>query len=202
MQKTKIDMSKYADMHEEKVLTGKDGQTITVRDHISYAEKEAMAQEIAENVLTIHDDSCVYESYRYEVVEKYFIAKYYTDIDTDGVAEEDVADFLVNNELLGDIAAIIWTDFGIVLEIYELIKDAYIETYGDDKSLTKAIRTSFGFLFNGEDITESMAKAEKTNSVLMNALEALQDKEREKSQKVDNGKLTIGGNIINFAKKE
>lgn len=202
MQKTKIDMSKYADMHEEKVLTGKDGHTITVRNHISYADKEAMAQEMAENVLTIHDDSCVYESYRYEVVKKYFIAKYYTDIDTDGVTEEEVADFLVNNELLGAIVAIIGVDFGVVLEIYELIKDAYIETYGDDKSLTKAIRTSFGFLFNGEDLTESMAKAEKTNSVLMNALEALQDKENEKSHKVDNGKLTIGGNIINFAKKE
>lgn len=202
MQKTKIDMSKYADMHEEKVLTGKDGQTVTVRNHISCADKEAMAQEIAENVLTIHDDSCVYESYRYEVVKKYFIAKYYTDIDTDGVTEEEVADFLVNNELLGAIVAIIGVDFGVVLEIYELIKDAYIETYEDDKSLTKAIRTSFGFLFNGEDLTESMAKAEKTNSVLMNALEALQNKENEKSQKVDNGKLTIGGNIINFAKKE
>ena len=202
MQKTKIDMSKYADMHEEHEFKGKDGTVITVRDHIPYEQKEQMAREIAEAVLVIHDDSCVYVAHTYEEVEKYMIAKYYTSIDTEDVDAKDVCDFLVNNEVLGDIIACVWTDFGIVLEIYEAIKTAYIDTYEDDKSLKRAIRTSFGFLFNGEDITESMAKAESTNSVLMNALEALRNTEKKKEENVKNGKLTIGGNVINFAKKE
>ena len=201
MQKTKIDMSKYADMHEEHEFKGKDGTVITVRDHIPYEQKEQMAQEIAEAVLVIHDDSCVYVSHTYEEVEKYMIAKYYTSIDTEDVDAKDVCDFLVNNEVLGDIIACVWTDFGIVMEIYEAIKTAYIDTYEDDKSLKRAIRTSFGFLFNGEDLTDSMAKAESTNGVLMNAIEALRNAEKQKEESVNNGKLTIGGNVINFSKK-
>lgn len=202
MQKEKFDMSKYADMHEEHEFKGKDGAVITVRDHIPYEQKEQMAQEIAEAVLVIHDESCVYVAHTYEEVEKYMIAKYYTNIDTDDVSAKEVCDFLINNEVLGDIIACVWTDFGIVLDIYEMLKNAYIDTYEDDKSLKRAIRTSFGFLFNGEDLAESMAKAENTNSVLMNALEALRNAETQKKENVNNGKLTIGGNVINFAKKE
>lgn len=201
MQKTKIDMSKYADMHEEHEFTGKDGVKIKVRDHIPYVEKEQMAQEMAESVLVVHDESCVYVAHTYEEVEKFMIAKYYTDIDTEDAEPKDVCDFLINNGLLGEIVACVWTDFGIVLEIYEALKTAYIDTYEDDKSLKRAIRTSFGFLFNGEDLSESMAKAESTNSVLMNAIEALRNSEKQKEESVNNGKLTIGGNVISFAKK-
>lgn len=202
MQKTKIDMSKYADMCEEEVVNGKDGTTVRVRTHISYSDKEQMAREIAESVLIVHDDSCMYESDAYDAVEKYMIAKYYTDIDTDEAAIFDVADFMVNNEIIGNVAAVIWSDFENVLDIYERIKDATIKTYEDDKSLAKAIRTSFGFLLNGEDITESIAKAENTNNTLISAIEALRGAEKEKSENVSNGKMTVGGNIINFAKKE
>ena len=76
------------------------------------------------------------------------------------------------------------------------------ETYKDDKSITKAVRTSFGFLFNGEDITESMAKAEMTKDTIYNALSALREKEQEASEKINNGKLNVGGNLISFAKKK
>ena len=65
MEKRKFEFEKYADMHDEKEVTGKDGTKVMVRDHISYAEKEAMANEMAENMIMIHDESCVYESSEY-----------------------------------------------------------------------------------------------------------------------------------------
>ena len=48
MEKRKIDMSKYADMHDEKVIKGKDNTDIVVRNHIPFSDKEAMATEMAE----------------------------------------------------------------------------------------------------------------------------------------------------------
>ena len=66
----------------------------------------------------------------------------------------------------------------------------------------KAIRTSFGFLFNGEDITESMAKAELTKDTMFKALDAINKKEQEEAEKMNDGKLRVAGNILNFAKRE
>ena len=201
MQKHKIDMSKYADMHEEKKIVGLDGTEIIVRNHIPYTEKEQMAAEMAEKVLMVHDDSCMYTSNAYDKVEKYVLIKYYTDLDVDDEDIDNVADFVINNEILGDIAGTVWGDFQIVLDIYERIEESMTKTYEDDRSLTKALRRSFGFLFSGEDITDSMAKAEATSGVLMDALNALREADKKKEETIDRGKLSVGGNIINFAKK-
>lgn len=202
MEKHKIDLSKYADMHEEKTITGKDNTEVVVRDHIPYEQKEVMATEMAERVLMEHDDSCMYTSNAYDKVEKYLLLKYYTNVDVEEEDIDNVVDFMVNNEIIGDIIAFVWNDFDIVLDIFERIESSLKKTYEDDHSLTKAIRTSFGFLFTGEDITESMAKAEATSGVLMDALNALRDADKKKEETIDKGKLTVGGNIINFAKKK
>lgn len=201
MEKRKIDFSKYADMHEDTVIAGKDGTEITVRDHIPYSEKEAMVTDMAEHLLMIHDDSCVFLSSTYCKYEAFMVAKYYTDIDTDDADYNEVADFLINNDMYGDVIAHIWMDFQIVLEMFGYTEASVTKTYEDDKCLTKALRTSFGFLFSGEDISESMAKAEATKDTLYEALDALHKADKEKEKQIDNGIVRIGGNMINFAKK-
>lgn len=202
MKKHKIKMAKYADMHTETEVVGNDDVKIVVRDHIPYAQKEEMALEIAGRSLIIHDDSCVYLSSQYGKIEKYYIAKYYTDINTDGAEMDEVSDFLINGGFIDNINEIIWSDLQIVHEIFDLIEESFTTSYADDKGLTKAVRKSFGFLFNGEDITDSLAKAEMTRDTLYKALDALNAKEKESSEQMDNGRLTIEGNIINFAKRE
>lgn len=202
MDKRKIDMSNYADMHEEKTIIGKDGTEVAVRDHISYEEKEAMAREIVENTAVIHDDSCVYMSSEFDRFKMYAIAKYYTDIDIDGVSEYNVADFLINDGLITQIEDIIKDDLTKAMDIQWNMYDALSETYHDDKSLTKALRTSFAFLFNGEDIMDSIAKAEAAKNAVYGAINAWQKKEKEEEENIDNGTLKVGGNVINFAKKE
>ena len=198
MEKRKIDLSKYAEQYEIQTVEGTDGTKVDVRSHIPYAEKEQMARELAERMIVIHDDSCVYLSSEYGKYKKYLVAKYYTDIDTEDMTPEQVADYFVNNDMWKMIGQICGWDYAIVEDIFKGLFDAVETTFNDDKSLTKALRTSFGFLFNGEDITESLAKAELTKDTMFKALDAINKKEQE----VNVGELTVGGRILNFAKKE
>lgn len=203
MDKQKIDLAKYADLCEEVQVKGKDGTVVTVRTHIPYSEKVALAQEWIEQTLMVHDDSCVYMSYESDLYRKYYIAKYYTDVDVEDATPEEVYNFMINNELYDDVNDRIMHDFDDVVMMYYAIYENYRDTYNDDRSLAKAVRTSFGFLFNGEDITESMAKAEMTKETIYKAFSALQEKEKaESTQLSDGGKLKVNGNILQFGKKK
>lgn len=202
MRKKKIDFKKYADMHEEAELTGKDGVQIIVRSHISYADKIQMAKDVIENYVMIHDDSISYESHELPAAQIMAIMKYYTNVPVDDAEIFDVADFAINNELIDPIREYIYNDYFEYIDIYETMLRSVMNNYDDDQSLKKAIKTSFAFLFNGEDITESMAKAEIAKDTMFKALDALNQKEKEESEKVNNGKLNVGGNIISFAKRE
>ena len=179
MRKHKIEFKKYADMHEEVEVTGKDGTVVKVRTHIPYEEKLKLAQELIEQVLMVHDDSVCYVGHLADAVEMKMILEYYTDVKTQDVAPEVIADFMINNDL--------WYQIGKVIH--------------DDWVKIEAIRTSFGFMFNGEDITESLAKAEATKDTLYKALNALNEKEKAEQEKINGGKLMVGSNIINFSKR-
>ena len=202
MEKQKIDLSKYADMYEVVEIEGKDGTKISARTHIPYEEKEKMATEMAERLIVIHDDSCVYKSSEFGKIKKYMVAKYYTNLDTEDLTPDDVANFFINNEMWRMISQECGWDYTIAEDIFKDLYKAVKKTYEDDKSLTKALRTSFGFLFNGEDITESLAKAEAMKDTVYEAIGAWRQVEKEQEEKIDDGKLKVGGNIISFAKKK
>lgn len=202
MRKKKIDFKKYANMHDEKELTGKDGTVITVRNHIPYADKIQLCRDVVENCVMIHDDSCCYENININSERIKAVLKYYTNVSVDDVDADMVADFAINNDLYDQIIDYIHDDFYKTEDIYVTMFNMVMDTYTDDMSLKKAIKKSFGFLWNGEDVTESLAKAESTSSVLFDALGALRDAQKEKEENVNNGQLSVGGNIINFAKRE
>lgn len=202
MRKKKIDFKKYADMHEEKELIGFDDTKITVRNHIPYDDKVQMAQEVIENCVMIHDDSCCYESVDIYAEKIKAIVKYYTNIQVDEASAHEVADFVINTGLIGQIREYIHDDYYEAEDVYVTMMNMVFSTYEDDMSLKKAIKTSFGFLFNGEDITESMAKAELTKDTMFKALDALNKREQEEQNKMKDGQLNVGGNIISFAKRE
>lgn len=202
MEKRKFEFDRYAEMHDEKEVTGKDGTKVTVRNHIPCAEKEQMAIEMAEVLMMTHDDSCMFESHEYVKIEQYMIAKYYTDIDTDGVNPDDISNFFVNNDLFDDIKSVMWADYSYVERTFDKLVDAVKKTYDDDRSIRRALRTSFGFLFTGEDIAESMAHAEGIKDTLFEAIGALRKLESEREEKINDGRVMVGGNMISFAKKE
>ena len=202
MRKKKIDFKKYADLHEEKEIVGNDGTKVIVRNHISYADKIEMATEIIENYIMIHDDSCCYESHMLPAARIRVIMKYYTDVPVDDAEDSEVADFAINNGLIEPIRDYIHDDYYEAEDIYVTLLRSVMDNYEDDQSLKKAIKTSFGFLFNGEDITESLAKAEMTKDTLFKALGAINKKEQEEASRMNEGRLNVGGNILNFAKRE
>lgn len=202
MRKHKVDFKKYAEMHDEVEIVGKDGTKVKVRTHIPYAEKLTLAQEIIERGLMIHEESICYEGYMMEAIKMEKILEYYTDVNTEGADPSMIADFLINNEIIVKLYEAIDDDWDSVGEIFFPMMHGVMETYRDDKGLTKAIRTSFGFLFNGEDITESLAKAEAAKDLVYKAIGALNEKEKEEQEKMNNGRLMVGDNIISFAKKE
>ena len=202
MKKHKINFKKYADMSEVVEVTGKDGTVVKVMTHIPYEKKFQMVQEILEEGLMIHDDSICYEGYVIHAVRMKKILEYYTDVNVDGADATEVADFLINNHLMDEIDNAILDDWRYVLDIFYSMMNGILETYEDDKGLTKAIRTSFGFLFNGEDITESIAKAEAAKDTIYKAIGALNEKEKEEQEKMHDGLLTVGNNILNFSKRE
>ena len=202
MAKKKINFKKYADMHEKTELVGKDGTSITVRDHISYADKIQMAKEVIENCVMVHDDSCCYEGVNIYAEKIKAMVKYYTDVPVDDVDANEVCDFVINNGMIAQIREYIHDDYYEAEDVYVAMLNMVIDTYTDDMSLKKAIKTSFGFLFNGEDITESLAKAEMTKETMFKALDAINKKEQEEKEKMNGGKLKVAGNILNFAKRE
>ena len=202
MRKKKIDFKKYADMHEETTLTGKDGTEITVRNHISYEDKVNMCREILENCIMIHDDSCCYESVSINAERIKAVMKYYTNVPVDDAEASAVCDFVINNELIGQIRDYIYQDYMEAEDVYITMLNMVMDTSTDDMSLKKAIKTSFGFLFNGEDVTESLAKAEITKNTMFKALDAINKKEQEEASRIDGGRLNVGGNILNFARRE
>jgi len=185
-------------MCEESELIGKDGTKISVRNHIAYEDKIALCREIIENCIMIHDDSCCYENVNIHAERIKAIMKYYTNVTVDEAEAMEVCDFVINNDLIGQIRDYIHEDYYELEDVYVTMLNMVIDTYTDDMSLKKAIKTSFGFLFNGEDITESLAKAEMTKDTMFKALEAINKKEQE----VNGGELTVGGKILNFAKRE
>ena len=198
-----MEKRKY-DIHVEEQPIGivKSGDvSVGAVQRIPYQEKEKMAKEMAEHVLTVHDDSCMFESHEYDKMFRLMVVKYYTDIDTDGVDEYELIDFMTYTGLWNELFEFIESDVSVVINIYQSIVANLIMTYADDKSIAKALRTSFGFLFNGEDITETLAKAEAMKDTVYNAIGAYRQLEQEKEEKINNGKLSVGGAIINFAKK-
>ena len=201
MNKKKIDITKYADMHEEVTVVGKDGTSIVVRNHIPYNEKDNMAVEMIQYTARVHDDSIVYIGYDKDKIKLYMIAKYYTDIDTTDVDVGAISDYFINNEMLDQVCDIVGKDFEFVMEMYYTLYDATADTMADDKSISKALRTSFGFLFNGEDVTESLAKAEAMKDTIYEAIGALRKVEKEKENNINNGTMSIDGAILNFSKK-
>ena len=203
MRKHKIKgLAKYASLCEERVIKGQDGTEVTVRTHIPYADKTAMAQEITEQIVMVHDDSCWYISYNREAIVAKAILKYYTDLNVDDADPDEIMDFLINNGLYDQVMDVCGNDVEFVDQLVDGMTDGFVTVFDDDRSLAKAVRTSFGFLFNGEDITESLAKAEMAKDTLYNAVGALREKEEEEAKKLNDGSLSIDGNIIQFGKRE
>ena len=196
MEKIKIDLSGYAEKYRELKISGADDIVITVRDHISLSDKLRFMDEFIKKTLINMTNYC-YDSYMQVVTEKAMIVRYYTNVDTDDYSDEELYDFVVNNDLFPHIADFIQDDMEDITMICSNMRDAIMQTTGYESSMTNALKTSFGFLFDGKDVTETLSESEALKDQLFEAIGAL----KKENESKDKNKISVNGTVINLAQK-
>ena len=206
MEKVKLD---FGNIQEEAVeVTGKNGDKVMVRKRIPYVEKEAQAYELAAGSFVIDAEGGVcYTSFKKNLLDKYLIAKYYTNIDVSDIEDDDgymkLFDYLYYNELYDKIGQVIAADyFGCVSDMAWHLSGAAEQVYEKKNSLAYKLDQTFGFLFTGEDLTDQIAAAEGVNEKMVDMFKALQERD-EKNALLKNSKAKVssGGAVLNMAKK-
>lgn len=201
MDKVKMDFANIGDIHKDRIVDV-NGTQVTVRTHIPMEEKRKMAEEWTEMTVLFDDENNIcLNSHENEFIRMYLMMKYYTNLDVDDVGVDDVANLLINTESEGKIYGCVVDDLCYVQDMTIQMRSNVREMYNTGNSLAHAVKTSFGFLFNGEDITETLAKSQILSDKMLEAVKVLQDKEKEAPKKANNGVLTVGGKIVNIAKK-
>jgi hypothetical protein len=196
MDKVKVDFSKYNAPKEKEIYVGEN--TIHVKEWITVAEKLELLDMLAMFMLETDEPRKMrYRSAVYELGRRFLIIKYYTDVDTDGATPTDVVDWISGSGHWDDIINWCLDDMFIVDEMVDTYVQNEIDAYNREQSLSTAIRNSFGFLLNGEDITETMAKAGETGDQILEVVDRL----NKAAKKPEAGKVNIGGNVISIGKK-
>jgi len=173
--------------------------TVTVRDHLSFDERSEMAEEIASMSTMINDDDeVIMVTHMIDVIYAFEVVKFYTNVDTTDLTPDVVFDWVVNNGAMNELMDIVAEDLAYVTAMADQMMDNVIAVYEKQHSLGTAIRKSFGFLFSGEDITETLAQSQGLSEQMIDTLEKL----KEANKKPTEGKLNVGGNILNIAKKK
>ena len=197
MEKKKYEMH-MADMDAAQEHTIGD-ETIHVLRHIPLDQKVAMATELAEMIAIPNAEIGIMgESALYEVCLVYLVMKYYTDIDLADTDARSVFDWVISHDAYRPIEMIICNDLWYVTDIADRTMHNLMDEYEKQNGLTHAIKTSFGFLFNGEDITETLAKSQQVSDQMIEVVGKL----NEANRKPDVGKVKVSGNVINIGKKK
>lgn len=194
MEKKKIDMSKTHDVYEVKELNAGD-EVITVRTHIPYEQKLAMANEWVELTVVPNEDLGIGYVVGVELVEKFLEAKYYTDIDTEDISMEDVYDYLVNMDIVHHLDQIIYNDYVHVACMYEELRGAVIKAYEAEHSLAQLAKN----ILDGKLDLQNEETRELIEKLI--DMQAAYNKEQDanKIMQFAKKKPAVGG--LNFKKK-
>lgn len=186
-------------------IDGANGMSIEVKKQIPYDEKESFSLQYAlyRNVEDTENE-IMYDNYKNLLIKTMLIAKYYTNINVAELKDESdwamMFDVLTSNDLYGQMMSIVADDMVFVDAISESMLKSVREIYVRGNSLQFNLKKAFGFLFTGEDLTESIAKAAEVSNEVTELIGA--NKELEKVKGKQNDKLiTNNGVVLNMAKK-
>lgn len=197
-EKVKINFSELPDAGEEKIHIA--GIDVTVKHHIPIEEKNQMARDLIDATTFIDDEmKIVQKSYMEDVSALYLIIMYYTNIDLIDVVPTMLYDWMTYHPDIWDqIRHIVNEDYKIVYRMYCVLKHGITQRYDKENSLSTAVMKTFGFMLNGEDITETLAKSSEISDKMIDVVGQLQ----ELKSNQDAGKVKVGGNVINIGKKQ
>ena len=139
-----------------------------------------------------------FEGYNAELLRAFLILVHYTDLDIaqydNPQGRYDVYDAIASHRLWEEIMDIVDSDMADVDDSAYKLERSAKENFERQHALSYKLGQVFESLLGTENLTETVAKAEGLNSALIDMLGALQ---KEKA-----AKPTVGGSVMQFAKKK
>ena len=153
------------------------GQKVKVRTELTYKEIIQWAQEYVARAAILHPSGVAYWSHLDEAIKNLIALKALTDMDTSAYETEDGL-FEMMDKIYADGE---WSDFMLGTECIRMriidmggsLFNNLRKIHEQENSLDYRIRESFGFLFTGEDLTETLAHARGANEQMIEHLGAI-----------------------------
>lgn len=197
----KMDFDAYQPQEHTQSLLLNDGTDLTVKTWLPYDQREALAMEIVNTVMTEDEEAGVcYEKYIADVIECFFILKYYTDLELGdyelGYAKKVFDWFTNNNHDLCELCEV--TGYQCEVEpIVERLKDGVKAHITGMNSIRMQIRKLIDSIYGNQGLIDELAKSTELNeemiSLLGSGMKMLENKKKGQA-----GRRTDG---LNFAKK-
>lgn len=151
---------------------------------IPYEQKIEFAKEYASMVIAVDEDTGRYKKIPFAYpVETYLAMKYYTNLDTEDCTAEDVYNFVLRSIRNSRLSEVISEDVKDTMCMAEAVVASIIDDNNYANSAGYKIMKSFGSLFTGEDIAETLAKTQEVNEDMIKVI-GLLNAEKQKSKKV------------------
>lgn len=153
------------------------GQKVKVRTELTYKEIIEWAQEYVARAAILHPSGVAYWGHLSDAVEDLIILKALTDMDTSAYETEEglmrMMDQTMENaewfEFLKATSAVRMHIKHMADRLFENLR----KIHEKENSLDYKIRESFGFLFTGEDLTETLAHGREVNEQMIDHLGAI-----------------------------
>lgn len=153
------------------------GQEVNCKDRAQYRDKLDAAEEYVAMASVFNEEVGVaYMTHLEKPVEVYYTLKLYTDAD---LSEYEGIDGLVTimdkleYEAYDELCEFAQKDLEVFRDmVFKLFYNA-CEIFEKTNSLEHNVKTSFKFLFDGKDITETMAQAREINEQMIDSLGAM-----------------------------
>lgn len=156
------------------------GQEVNVTNWIPYARKIEAAKEYVATAYSFYEDAGVVCLNHMDTAVVLMIQlKYYTDMDVSKyVSEEDLCDLMdaadENRGAIDEFCAFIREDSNVIFyDIAEKIEWATEKIYEQEHSIGHKIMKSFGFLFDGKDIAQTLAEGREVSEQMVDHLGAI-----------------------------
>ena len=153
------------------------GQKIQVKETLTYKEIIQWAQEYVARAAVLHPAGVAYWGHLRDAVLNLTVLKALTDMDISVYETEDglmkLADDIAEDEAYQEFLLITRNIRMDIAEMAERMYENLKLVYEKENSLENKIKESFGFLLNGEDLTETLAHGRETNEQMIEHLGAI-----------------------------
>lgn len=165
------------------------GKELHVWNRIKYKDKLEAANELA-SMMGVFDEvhGVAYINYMEDAVKWYIRLEYYTDMDVMEYKDYDkLAELMdiVEEADTHEFEEFIESDFQTIDSLaYKLFCNA-ADVFDREHSIEYNIMKSFGFLFDGQDITETLAQAHEVNDQMIEHLGAIMSSKNTENKPID-----------------